>query len=149
VGTPGFMAPEAIVEPAAVDARTDIYALGAVGYYLITGQPLFAGASDAALLLDQVSTPPVPMSMRLGTAVPADLDRVIISCLAKDPNHRPQSADVLKQCLLACRDAGGWSEVHAQAWWSAHRGVVQQRARERSVGVNESVVVEAPDEKQA
>jgi hypothetical protein len=149
VGTPDFMAPEAIVEPAAVDARTDIYALGAVGYFLITGQQVFAGASYAALLLDQVSTPPVPMSMRLGDAVPADLDRVIISCLAKDPGLRPQSADALRQSLLACRDAGGWSEVQAQAWWGAHRGLVQQRARERSVSVSRSVVVEAPDDQLA
>jgi hypothetical protein len=145
VGTPGFMAPEAIIEPAAVDARTDIYALGAVGYFLITGHPVFAGASDVALLFDQVSTPPVPMSLRLGTAVPADLDRAIISCLAKDPSLRPQSADALRQCLLACRDAGAWSELQAQAWWAAHRGIVQQRARDRSISVNESVVVEGTD----
>jgi hypothetical protein len=145
VGTPGFMAPEAILAPSSVDARTDIYAIGAVGYYLITGQPLFAGASDAALLFDQMSTPPVPMSLRLGTAIPADLDRVIISCLAKDPSLRPQSADVLSQWLLACRDAAGWSQAEAQAWWSANRGMVEQRARQRSVSINESVVVEAPD----
>lgn len=89
------------------------------------------------------------MSLCLGTAVPPDLDRLIISCLAKDPNLRPQSADVLSQRLLACRDAGGWSQAQAQSWWGTHRGVVQQRARERSVGVNESIVIEAPDEKRA
>jgi len=149
VGTPGFMAPEAIVSPGAVDARTDLYALGAVGYFLITGQPLFSGATDVAVLFDQVSTPPVPLSLCLGTAVPPDLDRLIISCLEKAPDHRPQSADVLSQRLLACRDAGGWSQAQAQSWWSAHRAIVRQRARERSVGVNDSILIEAPDEKHA
>jgi len=138
VGTPGFMAPEAVVEPQAVDARTDIYSLGALAYFLITGQQLFAGVTNVAVLLAQVSTPPVPMSLRLGAEVPPDLDQVILSCLAKDPRQRPQSAEALSQRLLACRDAH-WSQAQAQAWWSSHRGLVQQRVREHSVRLEESI----------
>jgi serine/threonine-protein kinase len=135
-GTPGFMSPEAIIEPHSVDARADIYALGAVGYFLITGRPLFSGATDVAVLLDQVSTAPVPMSRRLGAAVPADLERLILDCLAKDPRLRPQSAASLCQSLLACHDARGWSQAQAQSWWSAHRVLVQRRARERRVKIS-------------
>jgi hypothetical protein len=134
VGTPGFMSPEAIMEPSKVDGRTDLYALGAVGYYLLTGHPLFAGQNDVAVLLDQVSTPPVPMSLRLGTAVPGDLERVILDCLSKEPGRRPQSADALSHALRACRDAHGWSQAQAQRWWAAHRELVHQRIRERSGG---------------
>lgn len=132
VGTPGFMSPEAIMEPSKVDGRSDLYALGAVGYYLLTGHPLFAGQNDVAVLLDQVSTPPVPMSLRLGTTVPGDLERVILDCLSKEPGRRPQSADALSHSLRACRDAHGWSQ--AQRWWAAHRELVHQRIRERSGG---------------
>jgi eukaryotic-like serine/threonine-protein kinase len=138
-GTPGFMSPEAITDPNSVDARADIYALGAVGYYMITGHPLFAGTTDAAVLLDQVITPPVPMSLRLGAAVPADLDAVILSCLAKDRQLRPQSAESLCQRLLACHEARGWSQAHAQSWWSVHRDLVQQRMQERRVSISEQV----------
>jgi serine/threonine-protein kinase len=146
VGTPGFMAPEAIIEPSTVDARADIYALGAVGYFLITGRQLFSGATDLAVLLDQVSTIPVPMSLRLGAAVPADLDRVISSCLSKDARRRPQSAEALSQSLLACRDAHGWSQARARDWWSAHRALVQRRLREKTISVSDSLVVDAPGE---
>jgi serine/threonine-protein kinase len=132
VGTPSYMSPEAIIQPSTVDGRTDIYALGAVGYFLLSGQPLFAGASDLAVLLDQVNTPPVPISLRLGAGVPRDLDEVILSCLAKDPRLRPQSADALSLRLLACRDAHGWSQARARDWWTAHRKLVQQRLRERA-----------------
>jgi serine/threonine-protein kinase len=144
-GTPGFMSPEAIIEPASVDARADIYALGAVGYFLVTGRHLFSGATDAAVLLDQVSTPPVPMSRRLGAAVPADLDGIILSCLAKEPRLRPQSADSLCQLLLNCHDAGGWSQAQAQSWWSAHRALVQRRVHDRRVSISEPVAVTGRD----
>jgi eukaryotic-like serine/threonine-protein kinase len=146
VGTPGFMAPEAIVAPSTVDARADIYALGAVAYFLITGRPLFSSTTEVAMLLDQMSSAPVPMSQRLGAAVPADLDRIVSSCLSKDARDRPQSAEVLAQALLACRDAHGWSQAQARAWWSSHRLLVERRLREKSVALSASFVVEAPGE---
>ncbi len=137
-GTPGFMSPEAIVTPESVDARSDIYALGAVAYYLITGQYLFADGNDVVVLLEQVNTPPVSMSVRLGAPVPADLDEVIMSCLAKDPARRPQTAEELSERLAACADAQRWSQAHARAWWASHRELVQHRVSERAASIQGS-----------
>jgi eukaryotic-like serine/threonine-protein kinase len=137
-GTPGFMSPEAIVAPESVDARSDIYALGAVAYYLITGQHLFPDGNDVAVLLDQVNTPPVPMSVRLGAHVPTDLDELITSCLSKDPAQRPQTAEELCDRLLACADAPRWSQAHARAWWAAHRELVEHRVGERAASIQGS-----------
>lgn len=137
-GTPGFMSPESIVAPASVDARSDIYALGAVAYYLITGQPLFVDGDDVVVLLHQLNTAPVSMSARLGARVPADLDEVITSCLSKDPRRRPQTAEELSDRLAACADAQRWSQAHARAWWASHRELVQQRVDERSANAQGS-----------
>ncbi len=137
-GTPGFMSPESIVHPESVDARSDIYAVGAVAYFLLTGQELFGGRADFEVLLDQVNTEPVPIPVRRGAPIAADLERVIMSCLAKDPRQRPQNADELSERLLACSAARAWSPAQARAWWEANRELVQHRVRERSTTVQGS-----------
>lgn len=144
-GTPAFMSPEAIVTPESVDARSDIYALGAVAYYLITGQHLFAQDSDVLVLLDQVNTPPVSMSVRLGARVPEDLDEVITSCLSKDPARRPKTAEELSERLLACADARSWSQAHARAWWTSHRELVRHRVGERAASIQGSFAARLRD----
>jgi serine/threonine-protein kinase len=116
VGTPLFMSPEAILTPDRIDARADIYGLGCVAYYLVTGAPPFAGQSIVEVCAHHLhSTPPPPSQKR---PVPADVERVILSCLAKDRADRPESAEALSRLLDGCRDAGTWTEADAEAWWA-------------------------------
>jgi serine/threonine-protein kinase len=117
-GTPLYMAPESVVDPSSVDARSDVYALGAVAYFLITGTHVFSGASVVEICGHHLHTPPEPPSHRLGKAVPTDLEAVVLASLAKEPSARPQSARALAERLSACHDANGWSEDAARRWWS-------------------------------
>ncbi len=122
-GTPQYMAPEAIATPTAVDARTDIYALGCVGYFLLTGTEVFPQMSVPDVWAHHLRAVPEPPSHRLGgkTAAGSDLERVILSCLAKDPAHRPKSARDLADVLAGCAQAPEWSEGQANTWWESHR----------------------------
>src|SRR5207249_4257263 len=90
-GTPAFMAPEQALGRSDLDGRVDIYALGCVAYWLLTGQLVFDAETPMALLLHHASTPPTPPSARTELSIPAALDQLILSCLAKDPAERPQS----------------------------------------------------------
>ncbi len=119
VGTPAFMAPEQVVGDVA-DPRADLYALGCVGYWLLTGVLVFDAESPVRMLIDHARTPPVPPSKRSKSPIPADLEAVILACLAKDPAERPQSADELDRRLAACEDAGAWTPERARAWWDQH-----------------------------
>ena len=92
VGTPLYMAPEAIRNPDQADARSDVYAVGAVGYFLVAGRPIFAGRSVADILLQHVSAVPEPPSAVRGSTVSAELESLLLRCLAKQPEDRPQSA---------------------------------------------------------
>ncbi len=125
-GTPYYLSPEAIEAPLSVDARSDIYSLGASAYFLVTGEPVFEGKSAMLLLSRHVSEPPVPPSQRGENPVPADLERVILDCLAKSPDDRPQTVRALRSRLLACAAAGSWTEDDADGWWrreeSEHTG---------------------------
>jgi serine/threonine-protein kinase len=119
-GTPHYMPPEAVQSPDRVDARSDLYSLGAVGYYLLSGRTVFTGDNVVAVLADHLHTPPVPPSRHLDRPLPGDLEAVLLRCLAKDPADRPASADELDAALAACADAGAWTAAAARAWWSAH-----------------------------
>jgi eukaryotic-like serine/threonine-protein kinase len=120
VGTPTCLAPEAITAPDAVDARADIYALGVVGYFILTGQRLFDGKTVIEICSKHLSEAPVPPSIRAGRPIAADLERVILACLAKAREDRPQSAQVLRTALLACSDAARYDADAARAWWHEH-----------------------------
>ena len=100
-----------------MDARADIYALGAVAYLLLSGHPPFAGKTLVELCSHHLHSKPLPLSER-SAGVPADLDQVVLTCLAKEPAARPDSASALAELLRACRDAGSWSEADAERWWS-------------------------------
>jgi hypothetical protein len=126
-GTPYYMAPEAILDPQHLDARADLYALGAVGYFLLTARTVFEGRSSIEVLSHHLHSKPVPPSQRLGAPVPADLEAVILQCLAKTPDGRPSSAAVLRKQLAACADLGGWDLEDARAWWDRHAAQVQAR----------------------
>ena len=118
-GTPAFMSPEQAVS-GEVDARTDLYALGCIGYWLLTGHLVFQGDSVMATLIDHVKTTPPRPSSRINLPIPEDLEGVIMLCLEKEPEKRPQSADQLADMLAGCADAGKWDSKIAARWWSNH-----------------------------
>jgi len=115
-GTPAFMPPEMALGKD-VDGRADLYALGCVGYYLLTGLPVFDRKTALETLHDHTSTLPVPPSQRVATPVPADLEAVLLACLAKDPADRPDGARVLEARLAATSAAPRWSAADAERWW--------------------------------
>jgi serine/threonine-protein kinase len=120
LGSPPFMSPEQASGKGHLDGRSDIYSLGAVAYYLLTGQILFERDTALAILIAHASEPVVPPS-RLRPEVPADLEAVALRCLEKDPSKRFDDADSLEKALAACCDAGRWTEEDAARWWSEHR----------------------------
>lgn len=121
VGTPLYMAPEAISQPDTVDGRSDLYAVGAVAYFLLTGRHVFEAAGVIEICSKHMLEQPVPPSQRVGKALPADLEAIVLGCLAKDRDARPESAAVLRTSLLACADAAHIDLPAARAWWQAHR----------------------------
>jgi eukaryotic-like serine/threonine-protein kinase len=115
VGTPLYLSPEAITGPEKMDGRADIYGLGGVAYFLLTGKPPFEGSNIVELCANHLHTVPKPPSVHL--EVPKDLEQVVLACLAKRPGDRPQTARELKARLEGCADAAGWSDDEARAWW--------------------------------
>jgi eukaryotic-like serine/threonine-protein kinase len=119
-GTPLYLSPEAIASPDQIDGRSDIYSLGAVGYLLLTGQPLFEGRTVVELCAHHLHTTPTPPSARLGHRVDESLEAILMRCLAKVPTDRPPSALALHAALGDCPSAGSWTTEDARAWWRAH-----------------------------
>jgi serine/threonine-protein kinase len=116
-GTPAFMAPEAVLGAQAIDSRVDLYGLGCVAYWLLTGERLFVGRTPVEVLLHHARTPPVPPSERSGRSIPPDLEALVLACLAKDPDDRPASAEWLAGRLAECQAAGAWTPARAKEWW--------------------------------
>jgi serine/threonine-protein kinase len=116
LGTPDFMSPEQARGEVALDARSDLYSLGAVAYFLLTGRPPFIGRSVLETLTAHLHEAAAPPSSR-GAAVEADMEAVVLRCLAKTPVERFSDAGALEQALQACRCAGQWSEDEARRWW--------------------------------
>jgi eukaryotic-like serine/threonine-protein kinase len=117
-GTPMYMAPEQAVGDRSLDARADIYALGAVMYFALTGQPPFSGESPFAVMMAHARDPVVsPSEIRPG--VPEDLESVILRCLAKKPCERFPNVQALGDALAACASAADWGPNRADAWWTA------------------------------
>jgi hypothetical protein len=125
-GTPLYLSPEAITAPDRVDGRSDLYALGALGYYLLAGRNVFEGATVVEVCAHHLHTMPEPPSVALGRPLPADVEAILLSCLEKDPARRPQSAGELEEALLACPSAGEWGEREARRWWRDHDGRVRE-----------------------
>jgi eukaryotic-like serine/threonine-protein kinase len=119
-GTPAYMAPEVILGQAEVDSRADVYSLGCVAYWLVTGQIVFDADSPMKVLMDHVQTRPVAPSQRTELPIPRELDEIILACLEKDPDKRPQHAGVLYEMTLACRSCETWTRETAQRWWETH-----------------------------
>jgi len=119
-GTPAYMAPEVVLGNVPVDHRMDVYSLGCVGYWLLTGQMVFEGGNSMQQLLRHAHDIPVPPSHRSELAVPAALDEVILSALAKDPNQRPSAGELGRRLLAAIPEAERWTEERAAHWWDLH-----------------------------
>ena len=118
-GTPGYIAPEVAMGEAAIDGRADIYALGCVAYFLLTGALVFEDPNPMSMALKHVQAPPVPPSQRTELPIPDALERIVLHCLAKRPADRPPSASAVCS-MLAAAPVGRWSDVEAEAWWNAH-----------------------------
>jgi serine/threonine-protein kinase len=119
-GTPGFMPPEVALGAERVDGRADLYALGCVAYWLLTGRRVFENESPMQMVIDHVRTPPVPPSQRSLRPVPEALERLVMRCLEKDPAQRPASARELAAELDALPQDSPWTEARAQDWWEQH-----------------------------
>jgi serine/threonine-protein kinase len=116
-GTPAYIAPEAFTSPDQVGPASDLYALGAVAYLLLTGQRPFEGATVVELCAHHLTSAPVPPSDRTDNPISPELERVVLRCLAKRPNERPASAQQLAAELAAVPEAGRWTPERASAWW--------------------------------
>ncbi len=128
MGTPAYMAPEAIIGNAALDRRVDVYAVGCVAYFLLTGERVFDATSTMNVLLQHVHEPPTPPSRRTEQHVPREIDDFVMACLNKDPNRRPHSADELLQMAGTYATADGWTQRSAKAWWESHLPELTVRA---------------------
>jgi eukaryotic-like serine/threonine-protein kinase len=118
-GSPLYMSPEQALGDSEPDERCDIYSLGAVAYYLLTGRPPFDGERAIRVILAHAHEPVVPPS-RHRPDIPADLEQVVMRCLAKNPDDRYASAAALRLALWECESAGGWTHGDAARWWRTH-----------------------------
>jgi serine/threonine-protein kinase len=119
-GTPAYMAPEVALGGRPLDGRVDVYGLGCVAYWLLTGQKVFTGSTPMEVVLNHVKAPPVPPSERLGHALPEGLEALVLSCLAKEPADRPASAEWLGERLDEIRTPASWTPARAREWWEAN-----------------------------
>jgi serine/threonine protein kinase len=118
-GTPLYMSPEQARGRGDIDARSDIYSLGAVAYALLTGRPPFDGDSPMDVFAAQIHDEPARPSQHQPD-VPADLEAVVLRCLAKRPEDRYQDVDQLEQALSECAAADRWTQAQAVRWWHEH-----------------------------
>jgi eukaryotic-like serine/threonine-protein kinase len=123
LGTPAYLAPEAILHPSRADARTDLYALAAVAYWLLVAEPLFPSETVVEACAHHLHTPPRPPSERSLLPVPPALDALILRCLAKDPDARPASALELAAGLDAI-EIPAWTREQGDGWWRDRAPVV-------------------------
>ncbi len=119
-GTPLYMAPEALIPQFRHDGRQDIYAIGAVAYYMLTGTHVFGGSDPVAIARAHIKDEPEAPSARMGAAIEPTLEALILRCLEKKPEARPPTAGALARELEACPDAGSWTPSAAQGWWIQH-----------------------------
>jgi eukaryotic-like serine/threonine-protein kinase len=119
-GTPAYIAPEMALGER-VDGRTDLYALGGVAYYLLTGRLVFEAETPIQMIARHLHDAPFPPSRRSELPVPAALDQLILACLAKKPEDRPPSAAALARSLAAIDEGGPWDEELALRWWQVHQ----------------------------
>jgi eukaryotic-like serine/threonine-protein kinase len=128
-GTPLYMPPESLTSPGGLDRRSDLYAVGAVGYFLLTAEPVFQASTVAEAFGHHLHSEPVPPSKRTARPVPADLESVILRCLSKNRDARPHDAATLARELNRCSTAADWTRDDAVAWWQRFRRSQPHAAR--------------------
>jgi serine/threonine-protein kinase len=121
-GTPMYLAPEVLLAGERASAKSDLYAVGAVGYALLAGREMFESTSVMEVLAAQLHQMPARPSARLGRAVPSELEEVIMACLAKEPDHRPASARELADALSRSALPQAWTDADARSWWASAAG---------------------------
>jgi serine/threonine-protein kinase len=139
-GTPGFMAPELVLGKQ-IDARADLYAVGCVGYWLLTGKLVFEEETFIATMLAHAQKTPVPPSRRTEIEIPPQLEKLLMSCLEKEPERRPSSAGEIRQALLQFGLGNSWTPERAEKWWRSHMpensiAGVQDDLKERGLEAN-------------
>lgn len=134
-GTPTFMSPEQALGMSDIDERADIYAMGCVAYWLLTGRRVFTGDTPISVVLQHANAQPTPPSQRTHLPIPAALDTIVISCLAKDREARPQTADALSELLKEVEVTNAWTVERAEAWWLGYESMRGQPATETGAAV--------------
>jgi serine/threonine-protein kinase len=119
-GTPAYMAPEAILGDVGIDRRADVYALGCVAYWMVTGQLVFEADTPMKVFVEHLQSTPIPPSQRTELPIPRELEALIMQCLEKDPRKRPQDAAELFQLSCGCRTCDPWNNEAARQWWELH-----------------------------
>ncbi len=119
-GTPLYLSPEAVTRPDQLDARADVYALGAVAYFLLTGKPVFDGRTVMEIVLKHTRETPVAPSVRRGAPITPEVESLILRCLAKSPTDRPADAAALLREIDRCPLRGSWNADDAANWWREH-----------------------------
>jgi eukaryotic-like serine/threonine-protein kinase len=130
-GTPQYLAPESIINPSSVDHRVDLYGLGGVAYYLLTGRPPFEGQSVLEICGHHLHTPPTPPSDVIRSPVPPDLEALVLKLLAKKPEDRPSGAQALYDELVECARTTPWNVAEARSFWLEFRKGSEPPASER------------------
>jgi len=131
-GTPLYMSPETITAFQNVDARSDIYSLGAVAYFLLTGRHVFEAETAAEICTKHLYEEAMPPSQRINTPMPADLESVILACLQKDPSMRPQSASHIRARIWAGGTVTKWNTDRARRWWRAKGEAAKAATRRKA-----------------
>jgi serine/threonine-protein kinase len=122
-GTPAYMAPEQVLGLAEIDRRADLYSLGCVAYWLLTGRMVFEASTALEAVNHHLHTAPTAPSKRTELPVPPELDDLVLRCLAKSPEERPPGASQLAGELGALAAAHPWSATQSRDWWEAHRSL--------------------------
>jgi serine/threonine-protein kinase len=142
-GSPLYMAPEQVMHTQPPDRRTDIYGLGAVAYFTLTGRPPFTGQTAMEVMVAHARDPVTPPS-KLCPGLATDLEAIVLRCLAKNPHDRFPDTSSLAQALDACADAANWSPEHAALWWRTYSNsnseeIIAQPTPELVAFIEESV----------
>src|SRR5215510_12622428 len=119
-GTPSFMAPEQVLGDRPLDGRSDIYAVGCVAYWLVTGNLVFTGRTPMETMLQHAQATPKPPSQRTELPISGTFDELIMACLEKNPDHRPPTAEFLAARLTTVETMNAWTSEHARNWWDRH-----------------------------